>query len=54
MRRIIRTLIGIPLFPLLMFVGTWIWLWTDNEDWLNMVGKYTWYFASGDWDKLPE
>ena len=42
-----------------MFLGTWIWLWTNNMPWKDTVGYFTWHLASGDWDtidwdKLPE
>lgn len=38
-----------------MFLATWIWLFDDdNGTWFELVGKYTWHLASGQWEKLPE
>ena len=55
MKRILRIIVGFPLCPFPMFLGTWIWLFTTTErTWTESVGYYTWCLASGDWDKLPE
>jgi hypothetical protein len=55
MKRILRIIIGLPLSTALMFLATWVWLWeTTEESWMESVGLYTWYLASGDWDKLPD
>ena len=54
MKRLLRIMIGLPLSPIPMFLGTWIWLWTNNMPWVDAVGYFTWHLASGDWDKLPE
>jgi hypothetical protein len=55
MKRILRILIGLPLCPAPLFVATWVWLFDDSgESWHDTVGVYTWYLASGQWDKLPE
>jgi hypothetical protein len=54
MKRLLRIMIGLPLSPFPMFLGTWIWLWTSNKSWKDTVGYFTWQLASGDWDKLPE
>jgi hypothetical protein len=55
MKRILRISIGLTLFPAPMFLATWVWLFeTTEESWLESVGLYTWYLASGDWDKLPD
>ena len=55
MKRILRILVGLPLCCAPMFVGTWVWLFQDeNEGWIESVGSMTWYLASGQWDKLPD
>ena len=54
MKRLLRIIIGLLLSPFPMFLGTWIWLWTNNISWVDTVGYFTWQLASGDWDKLPE
>jgi hypothetical protein len=54
MKRLLRIMIGLPLSPFTMFLGTWIWLWTNNISWVDTVCYFTWKLASGDWDKLPE
>jgi hypothetical protein len=55
MKRILRIIIGFPLFPIPMVLSTYIWLFTnDDTTWKESVGYFTWYLASGDWDKLPE
>jgi hypothetical protein len=55
MKRILRIMIGFPLFPIPMVLLTYIWLFTnDDTTWKESVGYFTWYLASGDWDKLPE
>jgi hypothetical protein len=55
MKRILRIIVGLPLCPLPMFLGTWAWLFTDTrETWMESVGYLTWCLAIGDWDKLPE
>ena len=53
MKRLLRIMIGLPLSPIPMFLGTWIWLWTNSKSWKDTVGYFTWQLASGDWDKLP-
>jgi hypothetical protein len=55
MKRLLRILFGLPLCPLPMLLGTWVWMWTDDdESWLQGPGQLTWYIASGQWDKLED
>lgn len=55
LKRILRIIVGAPLSPFPMFLGTWVWLFSDgDESWGESVGYPTWCLASGDWDKLPE
>lgn len=55
MKRLLRILFGLPLCPLPMILGTYIWLWDDSgETWLQGPGQLTWWIASGQWDKLPD
>jgi urea transporter len=55
MKRILRIMIGLPLFPIPMVLATYIWLFSnDDTTWKESVGYFTWCLASGDWDKLPE
>jgi hypothetical protein len=55
MKRILRIMIGLPLFPIPMGLATYIWLFTnDDTTWKESVGYFTWCLASGDWDKLPD
>lgn len=46
-------MIGLPLFPILMILATYFW-WFEDDDttWKESVGYFTWYIASGNWDKL--
>ena len=55
-KRLIRILFGVSICLIPMLLATYIWLFHDDdgETWVNTVGKYTWYLASGQWDKLPE
>ena len=53
MKRLLRIIIGSSLFPVPMFIGTWIWLFEDNkESWSEHVGKLVWELISGQWDKF--
>ena len=55
MKRILRIIVGLPLCPFFMFVGTWVWLFTDTQEtWIESIGYFTWCLAIGDWDKLPK
>ncbi len=54
MKRILRILVGLPLCPVLMFLATYIWLFTEGETWFETVGRHVWHLATGDWNKLPE
>ena len=53
MKRILRIMIGLPASPILMMLATYIWLWEDDDTtWKESIGYFTWYIASGNWDKL--
>jgi len=54
MKRIIRIPFGIVLCPFPLLIGTWMWLWGDEDNWLEEVGLTTWWIASGQWNKLPD
>lgn len=55
MKQALRIIIGLPLSPIPMALATYIWLWDNNKTtWKESVGKYGWYLASGQLDKLPE
>lgn len=55
MKRLLRILFGLPLSPFPMLLGTYVWMWSnDNEGWMESVGSMTWYLASGQWNKLPD
>jgi hypothetical protein len=54
MKRILRIMVGLLISPFVMILSTYLWLFSDEETWVGSVGKFTWYLASGDWDKLPE
>ncbi len=54
MKQLLRIIIGLPLLPFVMFLGTCVWICTDDEDWMEGVGTHAWYLASGQWNKLPE
>lgn len=54
MKRILRILVGLLLFPFPMFIATWVWLFQEDDSWFESVGRMTWNLVSGDWDKLPE
>lgn len=54
MKRLLRILFGLPMCPLPLFLGTYIWMWDDSENWWDAVGSAVWYLASGQWDKLPD
>jgi len=55
MKRLLRILFGLPLAPIPMLLGTYIWMWDDTgESWSESVGAMTWYLASGQWEKLPD
>ena len=55
MKRLLRIIFGLPLCLFPMILGTYVWLWDDNnETWLQGPGQLTWWVASGQWDKLPD
>lgn len=55
MKRLLRILFGLPLAPIPMLLGTYIWMWDDSgESWSESVGAMTWWLASGQWEKLPD
>ena len=54
MKRIIRIPFGLIFCPLPLVLGTWIWLWGDEDNWWEEVGLTTWWIASGQWNKLPD
>lgn len=54
MKRLLRILFGLTLCPIPMLLGTYIWMWSDGKSWQESVGVFTWYLASGQWNKLPE
>ncbi len=54
MKQIIRIPFGIMFCPIVLFVGTFIWLFEEDMGWWEDVGTTTWYLASGQWNKLPE
>ncbi len=48
-----RIILGLLFFPLPLFLGTWIWLFTiGKESWSENVGKLVWQFISGQWDNF--
>ena len=53
MKRLLRIIVGSTLFPIPMFIGTWIWLFNNGEEsWTKSVGKFLWELISGQWDKF--
>jgi hypothetical protein len=53
MKTVLRILLGIPLSPLPVLLGTWVWLWdSGKESWCEGPGLIAWYLISGQWDKL--
>ena len=55
MKRLLRILIGSSLVIIPMFLSTWVWLFEScEESWLEGPGLYSWWLASGQWDKLPD
>ena len=54
MKRLLRIAFGLPLSPIPVLLGTWIWLWEKDASWMEEVGAPFWYIASGQWDKLPD
>jgi hypothetical protein len=53
MKRLLRIIVGSTLFPVPMFLVTWIWLFDDGkESWTKFVGKFIWELISGQWDKF--
>jgi len=53
MKRILRIMLGLSVSPIMLIMGTFLWIFSD-VNWTDTVGKYIWYLISGDWDKLPE
>jgi hypothetical protein len=53
MKRILRIIIGLAISPIMLIMGTVLWIFS-NQNWTNTVGRYLWYLISGDWDNLPE
>ena len=54
MKRILRILIGTSLVIFPMFLATWIWLFSNEESWVDTVGKHCLHLAIGKWELLPE
>ena len=55
MKRVLRIAFGLPLCIFPMLLGTYVWMWTDDEDsWWEGPGILTWWLASGQWEKLPD
>jgi nitrogen fixation-related uncharacterized protein len=53
MKRILRIIIGLSISPIMLIIGTFFWIFS-NENWTDTIGRYIWYLIIGDWDKLPE
>jgi len=53
MKRILRIIIGLLVSPIMLIIGTFFWIFSD-ENWIKTIGKDLWYLISGNWDKLPE
>lgn len=55
MKRCIRIVFGSLLCPIPMLLATYVWMWDETHDsWMDGVGLFAWYFASGQWEKLPD
>jgi len=53
MKRILRIIIGLLVSPIMLIIGTFFWIFSD-EEWTDTVGRLLWYLIIGDWDELPE
>jgi nitrogen fixation-related uncharacterized protein len=53
MKRILRIIIGVSISPIMLIVGTVLWI-LSNENWTDTIGRYIWYLIIGDWDKLSD
>jgi hypothetical protein len=53
MKRILRIIIGLSISPIMLIIGTFFWIFS-NENWTDTIGIYLWYFIIGDWDELSE
>ena len=53
MKRILRIIIGLAISPIMLIIGTFVWILSD-VNWIEAIGRYLWYLISGDWDNLPE
>ena len=53
MKQLIRIPLGIMFSPIMLFFGTWIWLFqTDTRSWIEVVGITVWYLISGQWNEF--
>ena len=53
MKRLIRIPLGIIFSPIMLFLGTWIWLFeTNTRSWIEQVGITIWYLISGQWNEF--
>jgi hypothetical protein len=53
MKRILRIIIGLALSPIMLIMGTLLWIFS-NENWTDTVGISLWYLISGNWYELPK
>lgn len=54
-KRILRIIIGIPSSITAGILATLIWVFIEtDESWVDSIGLYMWWLASGQWEKLPE
>jgi hypothetical protein len=54
MKRLIRIPLGVMVTPVALFVGSIIWLFGEDDSWVEDVGITCWYLTSGQWNKLPD
>ena len=53
MKRILRIIIGLVVSPIMLIIGTFVWIFS-NENWIKTIGKGLWNLINGNWEKLPE
>jgi len=53
MKRILRIIIGLAISPIMLIIGTFVWILSD-VNWIEAIGKVLWNLINGNWEKLPE
>lgn len=53
MKRILRIMVGLLISPIMLIIGTFVWIFSDLK-WIETIGKDLWNLINGNWHKLPE